>query len=609
MHKLLLSLICLVATAGVYAAPDAFGVSVSASVNKTALALDDELVLTVTVDGAAADFTPQLPSMPAFNVYARSTAKQIQNYHATTTFEYIMMPRFPGKTTIGPISVRYGNKTYQTDPIDITIYRTPPPNTNTTATQAASTNNGTTFTQPQTATLQPAPAEMPPLERELYNRAARHAGQDYFMVAAASSTTPLVNQMITVVERFYYARPFSDSAPYTAPSISNLFLEEINRSEGRQTIGGRTYSYIEIRYGATAVTTGKAEIGPAQITYIPIHTRAASFFDRMFAAVSAEPQQIQSNAITLMARAVPAQNQPSSFYGAVGSGYTISASLDRNEIEAGDAVNLLIKINGPGNLKSTSDLKMPEMLGFKTYDVASSAAAVVDNGTLKSYKLFKTVLVPNSSGVYTIPAFEWSYYDPDTRQYRTIRTQPISLTVTPSSQEDTGFDFSGHSDLGSGFQSLGTDIHYLKSSVYQKEFNFFNTLAQWSWINYIGLLLLMAGCVFALTDKTSLADKRTFSKIKNQLKVARTPEQVAEAISVYLQMKYTIHTASLPLRSIENALAEHHCSQEAIEQFKLLWQQLDAARFAPVALQGKTAQELAQQALSLIQLMEKGGSL
>jgi len=606
MRKLFLSLLCVLIAAIAHGATDPVGISVSASVNRTTITMEDELILTVTVDGATGDFTPQLPSLPAFNVFARSTSKQIHNFHATSTFEYIMMPRFPGQATIGPITVRYGNKAYETDPIIVNIYRTTP---TTKTTRSAQTQGRAKQSAAAPQPLPQAPANMPLLERTLYNRAVQNGNKDYFMVAAVSTTTPLVNETFTLAVRFYYSKPFSDSAPYTAPAITNLFLEEIGRSEGAQTILGRRYSYIEIRYAATGVTEGKAEIGPAQINFIPITQHGASLFDRMFATVSAEPQSVYSNQIPLAIRPVPTEGKPSSFYGAVGSGYTITASLDRDQVEAGDAVNLTIKVNGPGNLKATHDLKIPEMVGFKTYDVASTAATVTDNGTLKSYKLFKTVLVPVSSGSYTIPSFNWAYYDPGMKQYRILKTQPLSLTVTPSSKTDSGFDFSAHSDLGNGFQHLGKDIHYLKPGLYTQQFAWLERVSNWYALNYLFLLLLIGGIIFAFMDKSSLTEKRALAKAKAQLRRATNAETISDTLSEYLQIKYKVHTASLQLRDIQESLKKRGCPSNQIQQFSALWQQLDVVRFAPISAQGQEIADLSRRALELLNQFSKGGNV
>lgn len=608
MRKRLFIFLCLLAPLGAQAAFDPNGISMTASVNKTSITTQDELTLTVTVDGAAGDLMPQLPSLPAFNVYARSASKQIINFHAVSTFEYVMLPRFAGKAVIGPVTLRYGNKTYQTDPITVTVYRANQAPAAKTKTQG---NIDTGVRQQPRPAAQPAqaPASMPPLERDLYNRAAREGAKPYFMVAAVSDAAPYVNQTVTLGVRFYYSRGFVDNAPYTAPTLSNLFLEEISTSEGHQTIGNKVYSYMEKRYAVSGVTAGKAVIGPATVKYIPSGRLDLSMFDRMFAAMSQEAEVAQSNTVALTIRPVPAQGQPKSFYGAVGSGYTISASVDRDEVEAGEAVNLTVKVNGPGNLKPTADLKLPSLPGFKVYDVASTSGAVPANGALKSYRIFKTVIVPVSSGTYTVPALAWSYYDPKAKEYKTIRTEPLTVKATPSSKTDAGFDFGAHTDLGGGFRRLSQDIRYLKSGIAEAELTFFAKLSKLSFVSYLAVTLLFFAGLFALMDKQTLAGKRSLAKARSSLKKAWSEEAVADALSTYLQVRYGVRTASLPLRDISAALKKRGCPDTLIKQFETLWQRLDAARFAPVDIQGEGAGELARQASALMKAMDKGGRI
>ena len=565
--------------------------------------MEDELLLTVTVDGASGDFVPQLPSIPSFNVFLRAASKQIDNFHAISTFEYVMMPRFPGKAVIGPITLSYGNKQYKTDPITVTVYRTPASSSS--AQKAAPKPQAKSSPQAQ---AEMAPANMPALERDLYNLAARNGDKDFFMVAAVSNKAPYVNQTVTLGVRFYFARLFMDNAPYTEPSISNLFMEEIARSEGRQIINGRLYNYQERRYAISGVTAGAAQAGAATVRYVPAASLSnLSVFDRMFAAVAQEAETAKSNTIALNIQAVPAQGKPKSFYGAVGSGYSISASVDRDKVEAGEAINLTVKVNGPGNLKPTSDLKIPQLPGFKVYDVVSNSGAIASNGELQSYKIFKTVIVPTSSGTYTIPELSWSYFDPSAKQYRTLRTKPLSIQVTPSSKADTGFDFGAHSDLSNGVRQLGRDIRYLKSDMADAKLTLLAKLASWGWLSYLFGILLSLAAVFALLDKQTLAGRRAMAKARAQLKNAYTEEAVAEALSTYLQVRYNVHTASLPLRDISASLKKRGCPPDLVKKFEDLWRHLDAARFAPVDLQGQGTADLAQKATELIKSMDKGG--
>ena len=44
------------------------------------------------------------------------------------------------------------------------------------------------------------------------------------------------------------------------------------------------------------------------------------------------------------------------------------------------------------------------------------------------------VLVPTKSGVFTLPAIQFSYFDPETETYQTISTQPIDISVEPNGQ-------------------------------------------------------------------------------------------------------------------------------------------------------------------------------
>ena len=117
------------------------------------------------------------------------------------------------------------------------------------------------------------------------------------------------------------------------------------------------------------------------------------------------------------------------------------------------------------------------------------------------------------------------------------------------------------------------------------------------------VLLLCGG--FAFADKKTLAQKHALSKAKAQLKNAYHEEVISDALSTYLQVRYHVHTASLPLRDISAALKQKACPAELIKRFEILWQKLDAARFAPVDMQGEGTHELAAQALALIRDMDK----
>lgn len=558
-------------------------VSIRASVDKTSMTMDDEAVLTVEIRGASGNMLmPKLPSMPAFNIYANIVEQQTVNFQTVTTFRFMMTPRVQGKATIGPITFDYGGRQYQTEPITVDIYRNAS-GVGQTAPSAAVSSRAVATAQP------PSAKELPPLEAELLKLAYARSKQDFFLVAAVNDKKPYVNQTVTLVVRFYYANIFQDNAPYIKPTVQNIFMEDLGTVEGTQVLNNKKFVYQEQRYSISGVTPGKASISPAMVKYVVGGGSGFGMFDHMFGLSGGQGQEkiAQSNAITLDIRPLPKEGKPASFYGAVGSGYQITASVDRKEVEAGDAVNLTIQVRGPGNLKPTADIKLPVINGFKAYDAATSAGTLPSTTGISSFKTFKTVLVPSKEGAYNIPAISWSYFNPKTKTYRTIQTRAIPITVTPSSRTETDFDF-GRRPAG-GVQELGRDIHYLKTELSTSSTNVLAAVGALGALNLLAFALLLGAGLFVFVDKKALAHKRALNAACARLKKATTEQQVEDAISDYLNDKLKINTSSLQLRTVLGALQKHGVTVPTLQNFQVLWQHLEAARFAPSA-QGNAAQ-------------------
>ena len=547
-------------------------VLLTAIADKTDLTLDDELTLTVQVSGVSGTMVmPQLPSLPAFNVYSREAAQSTVNGKSTLQFRYTMMPRFVGNTTIGPVTFKYQGKTYQTKPINVHIYRNSSSiGAQTKSPAAASAASGTAAARDV--------ANLPPLERELATRAYAHGKEPYFMVAAVSNKTPYVNEPFTLSVRFYYSEAFYD-APYQNPAVSNLFMEESSNAQGQQTIQNTVYRYEEKRYRLWGASAGEASISAATVHFRP-GSSPLSVLDRFFGGSAVAPEQtVSSKPIKLTIQAVPSAGKPASFYGAVGTGYTFSSKLDRDQTEAGDAVTWSATVQGPGNLKSTSDLVFPAQDGIAAYPAAPQAGTLPNNPN-RSYKVFKTELVPSSSGTYLLPALQWSYFDPQTTTYKTLHSQPLTLSVSPSSRTEKQVDFSAHASPTNGIQTLGNDIRYLLP-VQEVKPGWLERLSMYHWIHAL-VFLWLAVCVFiASVGKQTAAKKHAYLHAKSQLKKATSYQDIADVLSAYILAKFALSTASLPLKEVALSLRKKQVAAVTVEQFTQLWQDLEAARFAP----------------------------
>lgn len=569
-------------------------VSLTAFADKTDLALDDELTLTVQVSGASGVMVmPQLPSLPAFNIYSREAAQSTINGKSTFQFRYTMRPRVVGNTTIGPVTFKYDGKIYQTQPINVRIYR---------SASSQSRSSAAAPAQPRlpTQTTREVANNLPPLERELASRAYTHTKEPYFMVAAVSNKTPYVNEPFTLAVRFYYSQAFYD-APYQNPTVSNLFMEELSSTQGQQTIQNTLYRYEEKRYRLWGASAGQASISAASVSFRP-GSSSLSLFDRFFGGAAVQPEQtVSSKPIKLTIQAVPAAGKPSSFYGAVGTGYTFTAKLDRDQTEAGDAVTWSATVQGPGNLKSTSDFTFPTVEGITAYPAAPQAGYLPNNSN-RSYKVSRAELVPISSGTYTLPALAWSYFDPQDGTYKTLHSQPLLLSVSPSTRAEKQVDFAGTPSSGNGIQTLGSDIRYVQDKQAPAPL-WIEQFGAWKWMHAL-VLGWLAVCIFiASIGKKTAAKKQAYLHAKNQLKKAHTYEDISDALATYILAKFSLSTASLPLKQITAALAKKHVAAPTVELFVALWQDLEAARFAPQAAADIAA--LAQRAGSLLKALEE----
>lgn len=589
MQKKLFLLLMLIA-AGSWAGAQ---VDVSAQVDKTSLALDDELTLTVEVSGVAGNVVmPQLPSLPAFNVYSREVEQSSINGETSLRFRYVMLPRFVGNATIGAVTFNYNGQTYQTEPIAVQIYRT---------TANVPAPRATAQTAP--APVQQADPHLPPLDAALANLAYAKAGTPFFLVAAVSNKHPYVNEPFVLGVRFYYSQAFHD-APYQKPTVSNLFMEDETTREGSQTISGTLYRYQEQRYQLTAAAAGKATIGPASVRY---HTGSGAFsaFDRFFGGLTAGPEKTaMSSPISLEIRALPQAGKPDSFYGAVGRGYTLKAYAQPQQVPAGEAVNLSVVVKGPANVKSTQNLNFPTLDGFKIYPAApTSGAASAADGTRQTAKTFKAVLVPAASGIYTVPAIPWSYFDPESGTYKTLHTAPLTLTVTPAEKTESGASFSGIA-TGNGVQKLARDIAYLKMGPAPTD-DVLTRLSQLDQVNWGVLLLVIVAGLFAGLGRRSLARKKIFLTAKSHLKHATSCQAISDSVSTYLQQKLHLSTASLPLKEMVLELRAKGVTPATAQAFALLWQRLEAERFAPSGSNAQHIPHLAAQALDVLKLIEE----
>ena len=169
---------------------------------------------------------------------------------------------------------------------------------------------------------------------------------------------------------------------------------------------------------------GKVEVAPASVVAaLPVGRQ--DFFG------NAPTQMFRATDVprTLVVKPLPETDRPPTFAGAVGDQFAISVKTSRSVVQLGEPVELdvTVKSNQPLDTLSLGKLDGDGRLPKDKFTVPAEppTGELSDEGKTKTFKITAQVTGPATE----VPALAFSYFDPTKEQYRTIRSEPIALSV------------------------------------------------------------------------------------------------------------------------------------------------------------------------------------
>jgi hypothetical protein len=157
------------------------------------------------------------------------------------------------------------------------------------------------------------------------------------------------------------------------------------------------------------------------------------FMQNFFGATVPKDITVASPPVDLTVLELPTEGRPPNFSGAVGS-FKVASELSSMNAAAGDPLTLRLHVTGSGNFDRVDSAMVERLDQWKTYPPKSSFKAADALG-LKGDKTFEQPLIASQPGVQTLPGVPFSYFDPATKQYQTLRTAPLTVTIVPSAAE------------------------------------------------------------------------------------------------------------------------------------------------------------------------------
>lgn len=430
------------------------------------------------------------------------------------------------------------------------------------------------------------------------------SNQDLFITATASKTRVYEQEAFLLTFKIYTREPQLRFDNVKLPDFKGFHSQEIempaNAKWSQEHYKGRNYSTTVYRqFVLFAQQSGKLVIEPARFdASVAKPVQTADPFDAFFNGGSNYVEikkALLTPKITIDVSALPA-GKPANFSGGVGE-FSISSSINSQEVKTNDAITIKLVVSGTGNLKliSNPDIKFPE--DFEVYDPKVDNQVRLTKEGLSGSKVIEYLAIPRHAGTFKIPGVSFSYFDIKSKSYKTLKTEDYEVKVEKGAgnADQVIANFTNKEDL----KILGEDIRYIKQNditLQPKGSFFFGSLLYWLFYIIPGIAFIAFFIVYRkqAAENANVAKMRT--KKANKVAVKRMKlagkllaenkkgefyDEVLKALWGYISDKLNIPVSLLSKDNIEEKLRNYGVSEELIQDFLNALNECEFARFAP----------------------------
>ena len=463
------------------------------------------------------------------------------------------------------------------------------------------------------------------------------SGKDLFLKVIPSKRSAYVGEQVVLTYKLYTKVPVSSVSLSKMPSYAGFWTKDISDNSGtlRQSseyVNGIEYTTAEIqKVIIVPQRSGKLTLDPmtmecvAQIRTERSNNRSMDpfeaffndpFFNRNIVNVKKE---LSSQSFTLEVKNLPENGKPASFAGAVGN-YSFKSDIDKTALRTNEAVTITLTVSGTGNVEL---LQMPTPVfppDFEVYDPKITTNVNDNANGLSGTKKAEYLVIPRRAGSFTIPAVEFSCFNPSSESYQTFSSEPYQIEVTKGEggEDGGGIYASNQEDI----KYLGSDIRHImtgKAQLKPTHTTFFASPAYF--VALAVLLLIFIILLFALKKREQMtkdtaanrnrkADKVARGRLKNALQHLKAKDQekfyveMSQALWGYIADKMGIERSKLSMDTVSETMKDKNVPDELTQQFVDTLNSCEFARFAPGSAEEKM-DDLYQKGIDVISKAEK----
>lgn len=566
-------------------------VQFEAKVSKNTLGINERLRIEFNMNADGDNFVAPNFEASGFRVIGGPSQSVSQSWiNGKSSFNksyiYILLPTQKGQLTIKQAAIEINGQIYKTSPVKINV-----------------TN---------AVEIPKDPNEAPAIS----------ADDNIYLVADISKSNPYLNEPITVVYKLYfsYSIGISNWRELNKPKYNDFWSQNIDIKQLKAEEGmfkGERYRYVVLRKTVLyPQKSGKLEIEPLSLDIdcqVPSNRR--NFWGQPI--MVEDSKRVSAGSKIINVRALPESGKPVDFSGAVGQ-FDFKVNPSKTTLKNGESLDLTLSVIGKGNLKLFSLPKPVVPTALEMYDPVHEENVSTPLTGMTGRITDKYTIIPQYKGSYQIKPLSFSYFDLASGRYKTITSQPITITVLDGPSVASG-EKSNPTEVTKNKVEVAKSFAFIKPKTSLKSMEkedflgsglFYSLVA----LPFLAIPLLIVGrrrkraidndVVGNKIRKSNALAKKYLSEAKKHLG-QKEPFYIAleKALHNFLKAKLNIETSDMSKEKIREILTERNAQPETISEFLTLTENCEFARYAPSS--DTAIQQDYEKAVEIISNLEK----
>jgi hypothetical protein len=297
--------------------------------------------------------------------------------------------------------------------------------------------------------------------------------------------------------------------------------------------------------------------------------------------------------------------------------FTFSSSLNKTSTYTNDPVTLKITISGRGNIKLINEPQFELPGDFEKFDPVINSRL---ENSLSGTKTFEYLLMPKATGTFSIPAVEFSYFDPASQKYKTLKSKAFTVKVEKG-QGDAAME-ANPGIIKEDVKLLNQDIRFIRNKPIALQANkTFWADSIWYYMIYVLLVVLFIlltwrrrkqlqnradVSLMRLRKADRYARKRLIksAELLKQGETNRFYEELLGAVWGYLSDKLNIPLSALSRETAGSALQSRSIDENLMDDLFRIIDECEVARYGQVS-ENMGMEKLYQDSLNVITMIQQ----